>query len=323
MQSGEDYVHETRIHPFRNAIIRMFKQRNSNLTGLLLAVVSSLLVILLGLFGKRLGGELSPFVVVFIYSVFSFITFLPAAFRGGGLRRISSRIPAMQALRAGFFAGALIFWFWALPKVPLADLTAIGYTSSLFTLVGAILFLGEASVLWRWMALIFGFAGMLVVLKPGFQEITSPMLAVVLASAGMAAARLCNKIVTRVDSPIALVFWHNALTTLYTLPTALLFWEQPSGGQLLWLAAMGLTGTVQQLFGAWSIKFADFGVIEPVNFLKLVWAALFGFVFFAEVPTVSTILGGAIVIGAVVYIAYRERREAPSVRQKADATDGL
>jgi drug/metabolite transporter (DMT)-like permease len=73
---------------------------------------------------------------------------------------------------------------------------------------------------------------------------------------------------------------------------------------------LGLIGTVQQLFSAWSIKFADFGVIEPVNFLKLVWAAILGFVFFAEVPTISTILGGIIIIGAVIYIAQRERREA-------------
>jgi len=294
----------------------MPEQRNRNLAGIMLAAVSSLLVILLGVLGKKLGGEMSPFVVVFLYSLFSFALFLPAAFRGGGLRRVSSRVPAMQAVRAGLFAAALIVWFWALPKVPFADLTAIGYASSLFTLVGAILFLGEASVLWRWLALSVGFAGMLVVLKPGYQEITGPMLAVVVVSACMAAARLCNKIVTRVDSPVVLVFWHNTLTMLFTLPTAWLFWEQPSLEQWLWLAALGLIGTVQQLIGAWSIKLADFGVIEPVNFLKLVWAALLGFVFFAEVPTVSTILGGVIIIGAVIYIAQRGRRVAPAAQSE-------
>ena len=297
----------------------MTEMRNRNIAGIMLAVVSSILVILLGVVGKKLGGELSPFVVVFLYSLFSFASFLPAAFRGGGLRRVSSRMPVLQAVRAGLFAAALIVWFWALPKVPFADLTAIGYASSLFTLVGAILFLGEASVLWRWLALIVGFAGMLVVLKPGFQEVTGPMLAIVVVSAGMAAARLCNKIVSRVDSPVVLVFWHNSLTMLYTLPTAWLFWETPSLEQWLWLAAMGLIGTLQQLFGAWSIKFADFGVIEPVNFLKLVWAAILGFVFFAEVPTVSTILGGIIIIGAVVYIAQRERREVAGAQRNATA----
>ncbi|MDP6430295.1 MAG: DMT family transporter [Rhodospirillales bacterium] len=288
----------------------MAEHRNRNLAGIMLAAVSSLLVILLGAVGKKLGGELSPFVIVFLYSLFSFVTFLPAALRGGGFRRVASRVPGMQTIRAAIFAAALIGWFWALPKVPLADLTAIGYASSLFTLVGAILFLGEASLLWRWLALAVGFGGMLVVLKPGFAEISGPMLAIVAVSAGMAAARLCNKIVTRIDSPVVLVFWHNGLTTLFSLPTALIFWQSPSPDQWLWLLLMGLIGTSQQLIGAWAIKFADFGVIEPVNFLKLVWAAVLGFIFFAEVPPVSTILGGAIIVGAVVYIAQRERREA-------------
>lgn len=128
------------------------------------------------------------------------------------------------------------------------------------------------------------------------------------------AARLCSKIVTRVDSPVLPVFWHNTLTMPFTLPTAWLFWEQPSLEQWPWLAALGLIGTVQQLIGAWSIKRADFAVIEPVNFLKLVWAALLGFVFFAELPAVSTILGGVIIIGAVICIAQRGRRAAPAAQ---------
>ena len=92
----------------------MAEHRNRNLAGIMLAAVSSFLVILLGAVGKKLGGELSPFVIVFLYGLFSFVTFLPALLRGGGFRRVSSRVPGIQAIRAGLFAAALIGWFWAL-----------------------------------------------------------------------------------------------------------------------------------------------------------------------------------------------------------------
>ena len=99
----------------------MTERRNRNLAGIMLAAVSSLLVILLGVLGKKLGGEMSPFVVVFLCSLFSFVLFLPAAFRGGGLRRVSSRVPAMQAVRA--FAtrsspGWIRRWSWSFGTTP-------------------------------------------------------------------------------------------------------------------------------------------------------------------------------------------------------------
>ncbi|NQV54622.1 MAG: DMT family transporter [Rhodospirillales bacterium] len=287
----------------------MAEKYKNNLLGIISAVIASFLVVLMGAIGKKLGGELSPFVVVFLYSLFSFIAFLPVLAKRGGAQ-IRSQVPGLQALRAFVFALALVMWFWALPKIALADMTAIGYSSSLFTLVGAILFLGEASKLWRWTVLAVGVAGMLVILKPGFSEVSFAMVVIIAVSAAMALARLINKVVTRRDNPIGLVFWHGALTTIYTLPTAIIYWQSPTNEQWIWLILLGALGAIQQLFSAWSIKYADFGIIEPANFLKLVWAAGLGFAIFGEIPSITTIIGGIVIVGSVIYVAKRERRDA-------------
>ena len=100
------------------------------------AIMASFLVVLMGAIGKKLGGELSPFVVVFLYSLFSFVAFLPALVWRGSVR-LRSRAPKIQALRAFLFALALVLWFWALPNVALADMTAIGYSSSLFAVAAS------------------------------------------------------------------------------------------------------------------------------------------------------------------------------------------
>lgn len=281
---------------------------SSNLLGLALAVLTGLLIGVMSAIGKMLGHSLPPMMLAFAFCLFSTLVLVPWILRVG-VRRLRTSHFSIHFARGVAFTVAMVTWFFALPQIPLADISAIGFTTTLYVMAGAILFLGEKSRAWRWVALAVGFGGMLVILRPGFADVSGAYWLVITAALLMAVARLLVKIVTRADAPEAMVAWQMIISTFLTFPAALYFWVWPTPEQTMWLFAFGMAGSAQQITAAWSIKLADFGVIEPAGFLKLFWAALFGWILFAEVPALTTVIGSALIIGSVIYIARRERRE--------------
>ncbi len=280
-----------------------------NVRGILLAVANGFLLAVASAIGKQVTQELSPFEVAFIRSTFMLMAMLPWLFRVG-LRHLKTRYPGLQIIRSGVSAVAILLWFWALQTVPLADIAALEFLSPLWVLAGAILFLGEKSRLWRWAALGVGFAGTMVILRPGFAEVSIGALAVVASTFCFAANRLISKFLVHTESPTTVIAWRTALLIVFMIGPALWVWEWPSLAAWGWLVLLGVLGAVSQFTTIWAIKLADFGAIEPVSFLRLVWAALLGLAIFSEIPSVFTLLGGAIVIGSVIYVARRERLEA-------------
>ncbi|MDP6173783.1 MAG: DMT family transporter, partial [Rhodospirillales bacterium] len=150
-----------------------------NVRGILLAVINGLLLAIASAIGKQVTQELPPFEVAFLRSVFMFVFMVPWLMRVGFSQLRTSRID-LHLTRAVISSVAILLWFWALQTVPLADIAALEFLSPLWVLAGAILFLGEKSRLWRWAALGVGFAGTMVILRPGFVEISLGAMAVIL-----------------------------------------------------------------------------------------------------------------------------------------------
>ncbi len=280
----------------------------NNLLGLMLAILGSGAWAAMAAIGKLIGMKLPPFMAAFLYNLISFLILVPWIIYAGP-RQLRTAALGKQIMRALAFSAGVLSWFWALPLVQLADMTALSFTSSLFVPLGAVFILGEPSKTWRWVALAFGFGGMLIILRPGFGEVSIGMLLLIFSSLAMATMRLISKIIMRRDTPMVLIVWQAGLIALFTLPAALAQWQWPTLEQFLLLAAMALSGTLQQIFAAWSIRLADFGVIEPVNFLRLVWGVALGLAIFGDIPSITTLTGGCVLIVTVLYITRRERCE--------------
>ncbi len=280
-----------------------------NVRGILLAVINGLLLAIASAIGKQVTQELPPFEVAFLRSVFMFVFMVPWLMRVGFSQLRTSRID-LHLTRAVISSVAILLWFWALQTVPLADIAALEFLSPLWVLAGAILFLGEKSRLWRWAALGVGFAGTMVILRPGFVEISLGAMAVILSTLCFASNRLMSKFLLRTESPTTVIAWRTGLLVVFMAPPALIVWQWPSLTAWGWILLLGFVGAVNQFANTWAFKLADFGAIEPVSFLRLVWAALLGLAIFSEIPSIFTLLGGTIVIASVIYVARRERREA-------------
>ena len=230
-------------------------------------------------------------------------------------------LPTMlPMLRAGFapgslrlFAGrgvvhtlAVLCWFYAMARLPVAEVTAIGYLNPVLVTLGAALFFGEVLALRRIMAVVVAILGALIVLRPGVREVTDGHMAQVGAAFFFAGSYLFAKRLSAVESAGAIVAMMSVTVTLGLLPLALWVWVPVSLSQLGWLALVAAFATAGHYCMTRAFRVAPLAVTQPVTFLQLVWATLLGALVFGEGVDVYVLLGGAVIICAISYITWRE-----------------
>ena len=212
---------------------------------------------------------------------------------------------------------SMVLGFYAVSMLPLADATAIAFSQPLFSVVVAVVIAGE-KVRWRrWTATVVGFAGVLVMVRPGFEAFNLGLAAVFVASIAGAGAAVLIRYLSRTESPDTITMYFAIFTTPVMLILALFVWQTPTWDQIGWLTFMGLTGTLGQRAVARGFAAADASIVLPMEFSRLIVAAVFGFILFAEIPSVYTAIGGLLIFGSTAYIAQREARQS---RKRAAST---
>lgn len=273
--------------------------------GLLLAAGAGLVFSGLNVVLRLLTATLPPLELQFLRYAFGLLWLLP-------LLRWNSLKPnalAGQLWRGAVHTAGLACWFVALPNIPFADLTAIGFTGPIFIMLGAALFLGERMVWQRWVAAGLGFVGVLVVVAPNLGGTGGAYyLWMALATPLFSASFLITKALTKRDSPEVIVAWQSITVALFTLPAALWVWVWPSPWEWALAALAGAMGTFGYIMLTNAYKIADISAAQGVRFLDLVWAALLGWLVFAEVPTGFTIAGALVIFAATTWIARAEAR---------------
>jgi drug/metabolite transporter (DMT)-like permease len=193
---------------------------------------------------------------------------------------------AGQVWRGAIHTAGLLLWFVALPHVPMAEVTALGFTTPLFIMLGAMVFLGEKLVVARWIAALIGFAGVLVVVWPNLTGAGGPYSLVMLASAPLfAASFIITKALTRRDAPHVIVVWQSLTVAVFSLPLALINWEWPNAAQWAMFALSGVLGSAGHICLTRAFALADMSVTQPIKFLELVWAAILGFIVWSASTT--------------------------------------
>tara|TARA_R110002110_G_scaffold214702_11_gene428446 strand:- start:8847 stop:9749 length:903 start_codon:yes stop_codon:yes gene_type:complete len=201
---------------------------------------------------------------------------------------------------------AVLFWFYAMARIPVAEVTAIGFLNPVLVTVGAALLFGEALALRRMLAIGVAVFGALVVLRPGLREVTDGHVAQIAAAFFFAASYLFAKRLTRVAGAGSVVAMLSLMVTLGLLPFAVAVWQPVSLVQLGLLALVAGFATVGHYCMSSAFAAAPMAVTQPVIFLQLVWATLLGTLIFGEKADPLVLLGGGIIIAAVSYITWRE-----------------
>jgi drug/metabolite transporter (DMT)-like permease len=297
--------------------LQAFGQRHTahlppTVRGLLWSAAGGALFCVLNATMRGLAIALDPMQAQFLRYLFGLLVTLPVVWHGGWRAFIPNNV-GTQFTRGAVHTLGLVLWFLALPHLALADTTAIGFTSPLFIMLGAWLFLREPMRWERWAATALGFAGVLIVVGPKVSAQGGGWHLLMLASAPIfAASFLITKTLTRSESAGVIVVWQAISVTLFSLPMALWVWRAPTPAQWLGFALCGVLGSAAHYCLTRSFKVADISSTQSVKFLELVWSALLGWLLFADLPTQTTLIGGAVICGSTLWVARREHRRAQS-----------
>lgn len=280
---------------------------SDNLQGMLLMVASTACMATMYVAVREVPGGMHPFEIAFFRNVAGLLVLL-AWHRGGIVACYRTQHVRLHLLRGALNVVAMLMFFYAVLITPLADVAALGFTAPLFASVLAIFVLRER-LRWHRIAVIaFGFLGALTILRPGLVAIQiGPML--LLGSAAIwAVTMMVIKVLARTDSSVTITVYMGSVMAPLALVAAAFHWQWPSAEQLAWLLLIGVLGTVGQISLAQSFRLAEVSAVLPLDFLKLVWSSLLGFVIFAESPDLFTWLGGTMIFSSTTYLALREAR---------------
>ena len=271
------------------------------LTGLMFACVTGIV--------RYLGSDMPAIEAAFIRYAIGLALISPIVIKALR-RRPTASVLKLYTLRGLVHGIAVMLWFYAMARIPIAEVTALGYTAPIFVTLGAWIFLGEALHFRRIAGLIAGLLGVLIIVRPGFETINSGQLAQIATAPLFAASFLLAKKLTETEDSATIVGMLSVFCTLVLLPGAVLQWRTPTFEDIVWLGLTAVFATAGHYTLTRAFAAAPITVTQPVSFLQLVWASLIGIVFFSEALDPFVFFGGGVIVAAATYISHRETRAA-------------
>lgn len=283
------------------------------MTGLCFILVTALV--------KTMGPRLPPGEAAFLRYAMGLVFLLPSL---GALRsaHLTRRQWGLFSVRGFCHAGGVILWFFAMVRIPIAEVTAMGYLAPIYVTIGAALFLGERLAARRIVAVVLGIAGAAIILRPGFREVSSGHMAMLLAAVVFAGSYLVAKVMADEVKPGVVVAMLSVFVTIGLAPFAAADWITPNTRELMFLAGVAVFATAGHYTMTLAFAAAPVTVTQPVTFLQLIWATLLGVVWFAEPVDIWVVLGGVVILGSVLFITWREAMLNRRVTPDAPATKG-
>lgn len=285
-----------------------------NLRGIMWMLGSTVCLALMHTTIHHVSETVHPFVVVFFRLFFALIVVIPFFVRDG-LAPLKTNKLGLLTLRGVLNFGAMVCFFTALSLAPIADVTALSFTAPLFATLLAVIILKEKLGWRRVAAIMAGFIGTLIVLRPGFAEISTGYILVLVATIFWGACVIIIKTLSRTESSVTITTYMSLVMAPLALIPALFVWSWPSLTDFAWLAFLGFLGGCGQMAVAQALRHAETHVAMPFDFVRLIWVSITGYLFFAEVPDIFVWLGGALIFSSTAYITIREHKIKKSGRK--------
>lgn len=280
-----------------------------NLRGAVLMLLSSLGFTVMAVLIRNVATSIDPLQMAFFRCTIGWLAILPFVAHVG-LGTVRSNVLRLHLSRAALGTIAMFCAYYAIAHMPLADFTALSFTRPLFATVMAVIVLHEVVRWRRWTATIVGFLGVLVMVRPGVAEVNPATFVALGESVSLALLIVIVKLMPRAEKTLTMLFWFGAFSIPITAVPAFLVWEWPTAIEWLWLTVMALSGVVSQWLFILAFRTGEASFVAPIDYVRLIFVTITGYVMFAEIPTVWTLLGAAIIVGATFYIMRRETKLA-------------
>ncbi|WAT18767.1 DMT family transporter [Aurantiacibacter sp. MUD11] len=226
----------------------------------------------------------------------------------GGLMQLATTRPKAHGVRAAYGIVGMVLNFGGVILLPLAEATTLSFTAPMFAVLLSIVLLREKVGVWRWSAVAAGFIGILVIAQPGGGHLPLFGAAVALGGAFMIALIAIQiRDLSSTEAPMVIVFWFSVASVIVTLPFMLWVHEPLSAHQWLLLLGIGLSGTWGQVLVTMALRFGKVSSVIVMDYSSIVWAAIYGWLFFSTLPAATTWIGAPLVVLAGLIITWRER----------------
>ncbi|MBI1244885.1 MAG: EamA family transporter [Alphaproteobacteria bacterium] len=277
----------------------------SNLEGALWMIASGIVFSAQNAVVKELGTRLDSFEIAFFRCLFGFIAVLPFVLRGGTGLFMTGR-PMLHVMRALVGVSGMFCGMYAVTHLPLADATAIGFAKPLFAVLLAATFLGEHVGWRRWSATAAGFVGVVIIVRPGSEIFDFAHVAALAGAFLVADVIVLVKKLQGSERNATIMAYFGIVTSIASFVPAMIVWQTPTAGEFALMVTIGCTASGAQWMALKAYRAAEASAVVPFDYTRLVFAIVYGWIFFAEIPDRWTMLGSAILVAATLYIAYRE-----------------
>ena len=288
---------------------------NNNQFAIFLIIISIIFGTLMGTFIKLAQEELNVFTTGFLRFFFGFLIITPYILKTK-FEVFSTKNLKIHILRSALNLPAMLLGFAALAMLPLEKMTAIHFIVPIIVTILAVIFLKEKIYLYRSIALVMGFLGMLIILRPGIIDISIGIYMALISSLIWSVVIILTKKVSKDDSAITILSHQYVYMSLFSFPLVIYFWDQPSLKTIIFILCAAMSGTILHIALNHAYKLVDVTMTQPYSFLGLVVSSIIGFFVFSDKPDFYTWLGASVIFCGVLLISYRELQLNKEITRK-------
>ena len=288
---------------------------NNNQFAIFLIIISIIFGTLMGTFIKLAQEELNVFTTGFLRFFFGLLIITPYILKTK-FRVFNTKNLQIHILRSSLNLPAMLIGFAALAILPLEKMTAIHFIVPIIVTILAVIFLKEKIYLYRSIALVMGFLGMLIILRPGIIDINIGIYMAIISSLIWSVVIILTKKVSKDDSAITILSHQYVYMTLFSLPLVIYFWDQPSLKTIIFILCAAISGTILHIALNHAYKLVDVTMTQPYSFLGLIASSVIGYFVFNDKPDFYTWLGASVIFCGVLLISYRELQLNKEITRK-------
>ena len=288
---------------------------NNNQFAIFLIIISIIFGTLMGTFIKLAQEELNVFTTGFLRFFFGFLIITPYILKTK-FDVFSTKNLKIHILRSALNLPAMLLGFAALAMLPLEKMTAIHFIVPIIVTILAVIFLKEKIYLYRSIALVMGFLGMLIILRPGIIDISIGIYMALISSLIWSVVIILTKKVSKDDSAITILSHQYVYMSLFSFPLVIYFWDQPSLKTIIFILCAAMSGTILHIALNHAYKLVDVTMTQPYSFLGLVVSSIIGYFVFSDKPDFYTWLGASVIFCGVLLISYRELQLNKEITRK-------
>ena len=288
---------------------------NNNQFAIFLIIISIIFGTLMGTFIKLAQEELNVFTTGFLRFFFGFLIIIPYILKTK-FEVFSTKNLKIHILRSALNLPAMLLGFAALAMLPLEKMTAIHFIVPIIVTILAVIFLKEKIYLYRSIALVMGFLGMLIILRPGIIDISIGIYMALISSLIWSVVIILTKKVSKDDSAITILSHQYVYMSLFSFPLVIYFWDQPSLKTIIFILCAAMSGTILHIALNHAYKLVDVTMTQPYSFLGLLVSSIIGYFVFSDKPDFYTWLGASVIFCGVLLISYRELQLNKEITRK-------